>query len=214
MNDPIKIELPFAGFYESWHDDAIDRAIESAFEDDQGNMPDDMWDVIMSADVDWSAIRKEYCREYVSCFAQEFDLTLEYDGMQSPREYNFTTDRVFATVGRAEFNSKVRKVVEALPEWPTEIRERFTSRSGFWSHYSNDHTDPEWTAKDLDECQYGVMLEVYINHLHTSDPNNNHEWSEREYHMLEDIEVYSFSSVNDAIEAIEKEKAKPAEARP
>lgn len=208
FKDPLKIELPFSGFYESWHDERIDETIRDAFTYDTESGEDreltnEESDAIYSADVDWSATRVEYCKEYVGCFANEFGLTLEYDGLQSPKEYNFTTDRVFAIAERSEFNTKIRQVVEALPNWPAYIRERFTSRDGFWSFYSADSKDEQWTRDTLDECQYEVMLQFYIDNLTETDPHNNAAWNEREYFIVEDIDVYNFESINNAIEVIQ-----------
>lgn len=210
IDDRIEIELPFSGFYESWHDERITEAVESEFRYDReagtDREPTEVEaDAIFMADVDWSATRIEYSREYANRFADEFDLDgLEYSGISSPAYYNFSTDRVFATIDRKEFNRKIREVVEQYDEWPEYIRGRFTSRDGFWSNYSNNSSDEEWTAEDLDACQYRVLLQCYIDHLATDDSNNNAEWSEREYYLCEDIEVYGFESVHNATETILK----------
>lgn len=87
-------------------------------------------------------------------------MQLQFEEVISPREYNFTTDRLFATAplylmqklfarSRAEGHQTLAKV----------IRERFTSRSGFISYYSNDLA--EWLEKPLaawDENELGTLL--------------------------------------------------------
>lgn len=199
----IEIELPFAGFYESWHDEKIDDAIEQNFWDDDCNVPEDIYNKIWEADINWSAIQNEYCKEFTEQFGHHFGLDLKFIEMTSPREYNFQTDRIFASIPATQIN-KIRKEVESYPEWPEVIRERYTSRDGFWSHYSNDHKDDEWARPVLDECQYETVLLAWLDHRHKEDPLNEREWSDLEYELVEDIEVASFSSYNDAIDAINK----------
>lgn len=203
MNNPVKIELPFAGFYESLHDDAIDRALEGGFnydhEKDEEIEAPDFW----GADIDFSAIRKEYCEHYVAAFAEEFGLTLTFDEMTSPREYNFSSDRIFCTIPREEID-KIRTEVEADPLWAEEVKERFTSRSGFWSFYEPDLKDEKWARAVWDECQYEVLIQFWINAKHRNDPNNNPDWNEREYYMCDNFEIYNWYSIIKAHEAIEE----------
>jgi hypothetical protein len=85
---------------------------------------------------------------------------IAFGEMESPREYNFTTDRVFGRVRlstmRDLFNRSAADRHETLSR---VIRERFTSRSGFVSFYSNDVRD--WVKKplrDWDHNEYGTLL--------------------------------------------------------
>ena len=87
-------------------------------------------------------------------------LGLTFGEMTSPREYNFTTDRVFGHVRlstmRDLFNRSAADRHETLSR---VIRDRFTSRSGFISFYSNDVRD--WVKKplrDWDHNEYGTLL--------------------------------------------------------
>ncbi len=78
----LKIELPFSGFYESWHDHAIDDAIEQHFTYDYETgedieLTDEIADAIWSADVNWGAIRAEYC-EHCSLLEAQIRLTREH----------------------------------------------------------------------------------------------------------------------------------------
>lgn len=87
-------------------------------------------------------------------------LQLEFDEMTSPREYNFETDRLFATVPayimRRLFAKSRREGHETLA---AVILRRFTSRSGFISHYPASLAD--WLAKplvDWDCNELGTLL--------------------------------------------------------
>jgi len=198
----IEVQIPSAGFYESWHDQKIDDAIEGHFQDDNGDTPEGVEDKIWDADVDWAAIRNEYAKEFAEQFGHHFELDLEFVELTSPREYNFTTDRIFVKIPAVQIN-KIRKQVESYPEWPQVVRDNYTSYDGFSSFFSNDSSDDEWTGPVLKECQYLTIIEAWIQHQHDDDPNNKKEWNDLEYELVEDIEVYTFSSYNDAIDAIE-----------
>lgn len=159
----IEVEIPFWGFYESIHDNNIDRAIESYYEDDQGNMSEENADAISMADVDWDSIRKEYCKRFVEELANRSELDFEYSDMTSPKYYNFETDRLFAWLPKEQAD-RVRKEVEAYPEWAETIKERFTDRSGFISNYDPDINHEDWTREELDQCQWLVILQLYFDH--------------------------------------------------
>lgn len=203
MSDLVNIELPFAGFYESIHDSNIDRAIEDGFNynyetDEDKEITDEEGEATYMADVDWGAIRHEYCKNFVEAFGNRFGLHLTFDELTSPQFYNFSTDRLFAKVPREEID-KIRKEVEAHKDYPEYIRERFTSRDGFWSNYSADVGTEEWSCETLDECQYRVILEFWLEH----HPDVS-DWNEEEWYLTNDFEMFNWDSVVAAHETIEK----------
>lgn len=214
MSDLVKIELPFSGFYESIHDKEIDDAIEYSFQigdwresndDEETGMSDDkereIFDSIYMADVDWKAIRSEYCENFVEAFGEEFGLHLTFDEVTSPREYNFSTDRVFCKVPREEID-KIRKAVEEHEGYPQWIKDRFTSYDGFWSFYSNDYKDEVWTRETLDECQYRVIIEFWLDNI--CDSMGSEGWHMEEYYLTNDFEMYNWYSIINAVDTIEK----------
>lgn len=195
----VEIEIPFSGFYESIHDDNITRMIENGFNynhetgEDQ-EVPEAVW----MADINYGAIHKEYAKEYVEMFGDKFELDLEFIEMTSPREYNFSTDRVFAKIPKEQID-KIRKEVEAHEKWGEYIKERFTSRSGFMSFYSEDSKDEEWTKDVLDECQYRVVLEFWLENISL-------ETDEWELWLMDDfMGSNELDSIGDAYIAIEEE---------
>lgn len=202
----IEIELPFAGFYETMHDSEIDRAIEDNFNYDhetgeEKDLPENFWDVALDV-VDFGAIRKEYCERYVDEFAEEYGLDLKFVEMTSPREYNFSSDRLFVKVDLEQFNTVVRSKVEAHPKWAEKVKEEYTGRDGFWSFFSNDVKDEEWTREILEPVQYLTMLEFFIKEI--ENEGSDESLYGLEWNLIEDINVFEFSSLNDAVIAIEK----------
>lgn len=205
MSDSVKIELPFGGFYESIHDSNIDDAIEGGFNydydlQDEKEITEEVSDSIFMADVDWQSIRIEYCEAYTNAFADKYGLTLTFDEMTSPREYNFATDRIFCQVPRTQIDD-IRKSVEKHKDWQQYIKDNFTSYDGFWSNYENDNTHDDWTRETLDECQYSVVLKFWLDNI--SDETGSEGWNMDEYYLTNDFEMCGWGSVIEAHETIE-----------
>lgn len=198
--DLVEIEIPFSGFYETHHDMKCDDAVEGFFTynhetNEEQELPEVFWD----ADINWSAIRNEYCEEYVKAFASEYDLTLSFLEMTSPREYNFTTDRIFVNIPREQINA-IKDKVFADDAGRKYVSDRFTSYDGFSSFYSNDLTDEEWTRETLDECQYGVILQYWVQ----SQLEDFDSWYEKESELTDDFEMSNWDSVDEAVSVVEK----------
>lgn len=196
----IEIELPFSGFDNTVHDYDIERAIENGFNYDYESgedkeVPTDIW----MADINYSAILKEYAEAYVNAFGKEFDLDLAFVEMTSPREYNFKTDRIFCTVPLEQIN-KIRKEVEAHKDWPQYIKDNYTSYDGFWSNFSSDYQNKDWTADLLEPVQYSTILKFWLN----EKAGKYGSWRELCWEMTQDFYMDEWASVNEAHKVIEK----------
>lgn len=194
----VETSIPFSGFYETHHDMKISEAVESAFNynhetDEDCELPNEFWD----ADIDWGRIQQDYCREYVAAFAEHFNLDLQFVEMTSPREYNFTTDRIFVSIPEEQMN-KIKDKVLGSEEGRKYVSEKFTSGPGFSSFYSNDLTDEEWTG-ELDYNQNGAILEFYV-----QQEIDEENWYEFEYELTGDLELYGWESVEAAQNEVDK----------
>jgi hypothetical protein len=162
----LSVKIPFSGFYESIHDAEIDREIESYFDtegDGDNHIPENFYYSFNHH----GDIQREYAKVYAENFADWFEgetglkLPLTYEDLQSPREYNFATDRIFAAVPLSALK-KIRAYVtdKTLGE---HIKDSFTSYDGFMSYYSNDLAD--WKAKPLatwDHNELGTLIEAAL----------------------------------------------------
>lgn len=121
--------------------------------------------------------------------------------MTSPQFYNFSTDRIFANVPVDQIN-KIRKEVEAHPEYPGYIKERYTDRDGFWSNFPSDYKDEGWTREELQPVQYRTILEFYLSYIEIDE-----DW---EVYLMEDFRGNGHldNLVDDAVELIRKEMDK------
>ena len=152
--------VPFSGFYNSLHDAQLGRALEQLFSDRATGcqVNSRLFNEAFSA-VDWGFVHVSYAGEYVDAFAEEFNVSLSFESLRSPKEYNFTTDRIFAEISEDE----VRRVFsEVDPDDLTAIaKERFTSCDGFISFY-----DPDWRTwgdvLEWDHNQVGTLLQALV----------------------------------------------------
>lgn len=153
MTKKLEIGLPFfSGFYESLHSDNFDREEEYIIEEYEGKT----WD-----DFDFTHDYLGYCKSYVNKVNSILDLKLEFVEMTSPREYNFSTDRIFCTINKKD----LKKIATALDTETMKdlVKSRFTSYDGFLSFYSNDINS--WKEEKLEEWDYnelGTLLEAYV----------------------------------------------------
>jgi hypothetical protein len=168
------VRLPFAGFYESVHSQQLDAAQErdaehfaSSDNEDYPNavgMEESDLNEILFQMADYGKGFEKYSRDYVSAFdgyvKQEtgVDLGLEFEKLESPREYNFETDRIFAYIPVSVLGTL--KAAVTLGNLAEVIKERHESRSGFCSFYTTNVE--EWNEKPLAEWDHNELCTLLI----------------------------------------------------
>lgn len=174
----IKLQLPFAGFYDSYHDNNFDNILEMELynlEEELGATEEELEEFSNAYyDTDWAKAHQDYVEYYVQRFADwlednsktKFNFTdIE---VHSPREYNFVNDSIEASLPSETFNRVYLFVTRFLQRrLKATIEDKFTSRDGFYSYYSNEIT--VWLDKpidELDEVERGVIFEVYCEYIH------------------------------------------------
>ena len=112
--------LNFGGFYHSEHSEAIENNIESYGYD---------WE-----EVDYKKTHINYCKEYLNRLNSELEINLKFIQLDSPREYNFTTDKIVSSISNKDFKT----LLDAYDtkELFNYIEEHSKSRDGFHSFYS------------------------------------------------------------------------------
>lgn len=167
----IETAIPFPGFYESWYDHAMDREIESDAEHfaqewgiDVSKVAEALW-----RHADWSDARDKvarlHCEKWLAAFEDETGIEIEaheFAAMQSPREYNFATDRVFVAIPFKVIYKAFDqcKGNDGFVTLQKVIKERFTSYDGFMSFYSNDLD--EWLEKQLEQWDHNEVETLLI----------------------------------------------------
>ena len=154
----LETAIPFCGFYHSVYDGELDYVIEHSSEHFAAEWGLDQFDVADAAfgHLDLTDSRKAVSETHVQFWGEAFSeetglaIGLEFSSLTSPRFYNFETDRLFAKIALSD----AQKCFDACQrDGFTELRkviiERFTSRDGFLSCYSNRLET--WLAKPLAE---------------------------------------------------------------
>tara|TARA_R110002167_G_scaffold51091_1_gene148218 strand:- start:231 stop:737 length:507 start_codon:yes stop_codon:yes gene_type:complete len=115
-----EFSLNFGGFYHSEHSDNIDSKEESYGYN---------WE-----DVDYKKTHINYCKEYLNKLNFELEIDLTFIQLDSPREYNFTTDKIVCSISNKDFKTLLNTY--DTKELFNYIEEHSKSRSGFTSFYS------------------------------------------------------------------------------
>lgn len=200
--DRVEVQIPFAGFYYSWHSEECDRPIDDLWENRAESYVDPViasatqkeWDDATLWAFDYGDIYREYAEDYARTFCDSLGIRdIEFGAMESPLEYNFATDRIFVTIPRAEAD-RLRAQWFDSSEFRENVRKHLTGRDGFIPHFDNTTDSEDWTRDTWDAVQWSILLDVAI----TSECGD--EW---ELSVLEAMpSVYENAAINDAIAAI------------
>lgn len=171
------VSIPFSGFYQSWHDTALDDALQSFAEYfTDGESEDARFNTHTTEQVteaawgaaNWSKAHAYVASEYAAAFIAACDERAgwktrgRFVEMVSPREYNFRSDELFVFYPRATIRRMRREVDTAKLD--AVASERHTSRDGFHSFYS-----PEWrgwgAVDKWDNVQRATLLLAWLETL-------------------------------------------------
>lgn len=144
------IDIRFGGFYESLHSDRVDDAAYDT--DDMGERID--------RDVppkEFDAIRAEYGSNYVDFLNDQFGSSLKFMHVDSPREYNFSTDVFIAECSDDDFE---RIIDRANEDYPSDLNRKIYDACTHVSGYIALNTIVELVAKR--DMLASVALEVLI----------------------------------------------------
>lgn len=171
------ILIPFEGFYNTSASDRVEniafwnylseKGIQEDAEHERLDIPDDLteseqadfWDNYYPEHVD--EIRKETATAYIDALAGELGIKLTFESIDSPRQYNYTTDRLFCDADEAEllhlYNRTDKEILAEV------IKERHTSGPGFDSFYDNEITAESWqNPEKYDHNQWQTVIEANI----------------------------------------------------
>ena len=197
----VSVIIPFGGFYESLWSSEIDRQ-ETSFAEyeaderqcnadyypddyqpahlrlDQGEIADILYRVTQYRDC-YSAVARAYVSGFDDMCAEELGTPLDsftFEAMSSPREYNFTTDRLFCDVPLDVMQGLRDRTDPAL--LAQQFASAFTSRDGFRSFYS-----PIVPDKPLEDWDHNELAQLLVAALHG----------------LEDIDFRVYENVPDSL---------------
>ena len=184
----LESTIPFCGFYESFISDDIDYQIGQQIEWDSDiyDLNEDeqqiLWDSYLSVNRKYfyNQIAQDYTNFYIEILNRRlkgFELEAKFNLFTSPREYNFKTDRIFINIEKNHAIDFIKYIIKNYKkELEKKIKDRFTSRDGFFSFYKNsldlwidDYS--EWDCNmigtcfelfDLEEEEINYSLREYL----------------------------------------------------
>lgn len=191
-NEPDKFltTIPFSGFYETLHSDRLTSGIESLAdcvtdEEIKAVFPGGLMDVLDK--LDYSKMMLDYAKEYVNWFNSRYDLNLEFESLDSPKFYNYETDRIFCLADKSTIRGIIRRTAESVLR--ELVKESLIPRSGFIPFYSNDLD--EWgPAESWDYNQMGILMEAFC---HTQDNVPVSQYLSIDMESYGDIEIDSIA---------------------
>ena len=142
-----EIHLNFGGFY-GYHDEHIDSLIECL--------------EIDSNSVDYTATYKDYAKEWLHTFNSEHDLDFNFIGIDSPRFYNYSTDKIKVNIDALQCHILKRDYTRNV-DFITYANERLKSSSGFISFYDGLE-DLKQKAKENDS-DYILLIELILDFI-------------------------------------------------
>ena len=137
------VALNFGGFYYSIHSDLMDSELETILETE-----DLTYDNILEY-ISWKDIHLEYSKRLVTAFNNKFDLSLKFEELIQPREYNFTTDIIIVDISFQDYNYLFLDTDQ--DELKHKITKATTNRDGYsaFYNYSEILDEPQFIAEFL-----------------------------------------------------------------
>ena len=165
----LESTISFEGFYNSYISSDIEHQIGQQIEWDSDiyDLNEDEQQILFDnyLSINRSSFYNEIAEHYTDLYIdalnerlEGFTLKAKFNLLTSPREYNFETDRIFIDIERDHAIDFIKYIIKNYKkELEKKIEERFTSKSGFWSHYKNgldlwtkDYS--EWDHNQIGTC--------------------------------------------------------------
>jgi len=145
----MKTYLPlFTGFY------------NTIWEMDDSYLIDEMG--VDTDDIDYAKYREDVSKELCRVLPDHCDLidSILYEALVSPRFYNFGNDSINCKLTISSTEAVDEYLADNADAFATFLKNRYTSRDGFASSYSNDPKD--WSDWHEDEHKFGAVLDFWF----------------------------------------------------
>ena len=175
----LESTIPFDGFYESFIIADIDYQIGQQIEWDcdtfdlNESEEEILYNNYLSVNTSYfyNQIAENYTNFYIDDLNAKlnyaypdhgFTLNAKFSFLTSPREYNFTTDRIFIDIEKNHAIDFIKYIIKHYKkELEEKIKQRFTSRSGFYSYYENSLDLWPKDYSEWDHNQIGTCFELF-----------------------------------------------------
>ena len=173
--EDIKFYIPFEGFYYSVYEGMVENIIDNEIEegylknDDNVNyrgifeaMAQSIFDDIMEIFIDETNINSLYSNHII------------YDGLSSPKYYNYTTDKLRAEISYNNYSLIYGKYI-INDDFINYVNEASKSRDGFASFYEGINSVASEPSIFLEYLFEWFVLNEYRNEIIDKTTDNLHE---------------------------------------
>lgn len=171
----MKIQIEFGGFYGNHEEYIEDRLDYYPYNNDCGELL-----LRNHLNIDWQKTFKSYAENWLHRFNMFCHLSLEFVGIDSPKYYNYRTDRIVAKIDDEDIESLM--VFVDYVEFYEYANPRLTSCSGFISFYNGLDDLIERSKNDDDDK--AILLGMVCDYL-TKVNEVNEDIYELEYDIFE-----------------------------
>lgn len=207
----VDIRVPFGGFYNSMHSNSVDEMVKShtswllketgaievkveCFSDFCDEEPDDIFVTAVSDCIDYGFVFEKIAQKYVEHFVKEtcfgtLNFDLKFKGLWSPKEYNFHTDQITATISNQDFRN-LFQLVSTIKAFELVLKNRLTLRPGFVPHHSNDK---DWWIKNftkLTDDQKYILGLLMLEAVALDNNGHNSDWEYKVWESMCCSEVF------------------------
>lgn len=188
----LQIKIPFEGLYNSYLDSVIDDYIVSLFDPEGTGDPSLIPDKWHNHFTYTDKMLKAIGTYHIDCINSVIghDIELRFDTLESPKYYNYETDKIYAFISRSDIKKLWRNT---KPEILKQVIEsRHSSGSGFISFYSNDIESATWQKSPLeyDGIQLETLLIAYLLSDGGADISTDSMESLESYGILSPYDLY------------------------
>lgn len=184
MKTTIEVKC-FPGFYETIFSEIYIEECEREFLQQEHPDFEHLSDWEIDSDVYRNTVAKEFAELYVDELNDKLQLniSLTSEYIESPREYNFTTDKIICNIEVGDYEPFIQKVFNLMdePKFRVElakiIKENHSNAPGFWSFMSNDIEDWYGRLADPNNTNYLECVLWYLYCLKTGESiDGNSDW--------------------------------------
>lgn len=189
-----QLEIPFVGFYQGYHTeqpcDEIEREIDNAFENDinlDGEIIEKIWDNFNDG-FNWRKYFEQVANEYARFVlttvdpSQDLATILQQVEVDSPREYNFTNDKIYATMTQRPHNLSLKYFTDndLIDPLMWSIKSRHSTREGYISFVNPEPTLDEVFAVSDDNPYIDCAMYVLTCQAFEFDPYKGYSYNANE----------------------------------
>ena len=147
MQNLIRTNVNFGGFYYSIHRDIIDSEIECLGYEDEV--------------INFEATHKAYCKNYIKVINNILDTNVIFKALNSPKYYNYSTDFINVELSKKDILKlfKYIKDEDLKQEVFNIIKDASTSKDGYVAFYEYKDFFKKENLGLLVECLIDVIIE-------------------------------------------------------